>query len=297
MQEKFQRFDPRIHMLRRNFEIFHYREPLLDTGEVHHHDFYEIYFLLEGSVSYWVEGQNYHLKPGDIILINPMVLHRPVLERGGFVYERIVLWIEKPFLESLSQGGARLFDCFEGPLSVKTNILRLNPTQQKELLSALKLLVKESYSEDYGAEAFAIGILMQLMVSLNRISLNYGTKPDGDESASVVSEVMAYIREHYGEELSLESLAQRFFVSKYHLSHEFSRAVGTSIHRYITLRRILAAKQLLSEGISATEAAVRCGFKDYTGFYRAFKSECGISPRDFCLDRAEKKQTVVYHTN
>ena len=289
MSETFQRFDPRIHMLRRKFEIFHYREPLLDAGEVHHHDFYEIYFLLEGSVSYWVEGQNYHLKPGDIILINPMVLHRPVLEKGGFVYERIVLWIEKPFLESLSQNGAELFGCFEGPLSVKTNILRLNASRQKEILTALKLLVKESYSEDYGAETFATGILMQLMVSLNRISLNRDTTPDERESSSVVPQVMSYIREHYSNELSLEGLAQHFFVSKYHLSHEFSRAVGTSIHRYITLRRILAAKQLISEGVQAGEAAVRCGFKDYTGFYRAFKAEYGKGPRDFFLDNLQNR--------
>jgi AraC-like DNA-binding protein len=80
------------------------------------------------------------------------------------------------------------------------------------------------------------------------------------------------------EELSLDGLAERFFVSKYHLSHTFTREVGVSLHRYITMRRLLMARQLLSAGVPAGQACSACGFTDYTSFYRAFKAEYGISP-------------------
>jgi len=69
-------------------------------------------------------------------------------------------------------------------------------------------------------------------------------------------------------------------VSKYHLSHEFSSIVGTSVYRYIMLKRLLIAKQMLSSGISPGAVCINCGFGDYANFFRAFKAQYGISPRD-----------------
>ena len=82
------------------------------------------------------------------------------------------------------------------------------------------------------------------------------------------------------DDLSLELLASKFYVSKYHLSHEFGKAMGTGVYRYIMLKRLLVARQLLLKGMSAGEVCSKCGFKDYTNFYRAFKDEYGISPSE-----------------
>ena len=116
------------------------------------------------------------------------------------------------------------------------------------------------------------------MVQLNRIALH--TQPQEEETAvsHLVDQVLHYIGRHINEELTLDGLAERFFVSKYHLSHTFTKEVGVSLHRYITLRRLLMARQLLSTGIPAGQASSACGFTDYTSFYRAFKAEYGISP-------------------
>ena len=97
----------------------------------------------------------------------------------------------------------------------------------------------------------------------------------------MVTELLSYINEHYADSLSLEGLAKRFFISKYHLSHEFSRAVGTGVYRYIMLRRLTVAKQLLSDGVAPGEVYGQCGFQDYTSFFRAFKAEYGVNPRTF----------------
>ena len=72
-----------------------------------------------------------------------------------------------------------------------------------------------------------------------------------------------------------------FFVNKYHLSHEFNRLVGTSIYRYVIQKRLVIAKQMLSDGLPPTDVYQHCGFGDYSNFYRAFKAEYGISPKDF----------------
>lgn len=102
-----------------------------------------------------------------------------------------------------------------------------------------------------------------------------------DNDERFVFNVLKYINENYSEDMSLDFLAERFFVSKYHLSHSFRREVGVSVYRYIMLKRLLAAKELLQSGMSAGEVAHATGFGDYASFWRAFKTEYGISPKEF----------------
>ena len=99
-----------------------------------------------------------------------------------------------------------------------------------------------------------------------------------EESSPLISNVLLYIGDHYDKPLSLEMLSQKFYVSKYHLSHEFSRIVGTSIYRYVMLKRLVMARQMLSNGIAPGTVSISCGFSDYSNFYRAFRAHYGISP-------------------
>ena len=87
-------------MIRRDFEIYRYR--YMDEVELHHHDFYEIYMLLRGSVSYTVENRIFHMRAGDLMLISPLELHQARVDSNDEPYERIVLWVDRGYLESLS---------------------------------------------------------------------------------------------------------------------------------------------------------------------------------------------------
>lgn len=288
MSSKAQLFDPRQTMRRSGFEIFHYRDTHLGDVELHHHDFYEIYLFLSGEVDYWVDGRLYHLQPGDLLLINPMEFHRPVVKGEGEAYERVVLWIERSYLEGLSTEGVSLTRCFDHALPTHTNLIRTSSLWRSDLTARMNALVREYYGDEYGSLLCANGLLLQLMVELNRVALQNDGGTQREESSPLVSKVLAYIADHYAEEMSLESLAQQFFVSKYHLSHEFSRTVGIGVHRYIILKRLLIAKQLMTDGVLPGDVFAECGFRDYTNFYRAFKAEYGISPRA-CVSRDEKK--------
>ena len=274
MRERSQRFDPRQTMQTDTFEIFHYKDPQPGAVEVHHHDFYEIYFFQGGQMDYWVEGRILHLTAGDLLLINPMELHRPLIPMQTPTYERIVLWINKAYLEGLTEDG-QLSRCFDPSLP---NLIRPTAAERTTLTAWLSNLLRETYSRDFCSEYSAFGIFLQFMVQLNRIALH--TQPQQEETAvsNLVDQVLHYIGRHINEELTLDGLAERFFVSKYHLSHTFTREVGVSLHRYITLRRLLLARQLLSAGVAAGQVCSACGFSDYTSFYRAFKAEYGISP-------------------
>lgn len=279
MRERAQRFDPRQNMHRQDFEIFHYRDPRPDTVEVHHHDFYEVYLFLGNEMEYWVDGSILHLQAGDLLLISPMELHRPIVKPDTSVYERIVLWINKSYLENLSNESVNLTRCFDNTIPTHTNLLRPTNAQRYDIMTRLGELVRESYSNDYGGQLCASGIFLQFMVELNRMAMQSNIHlEEKEEPPKLIAQVLTYIGEHYNEDLSLDSLAQQFFVSKYHLSHEFTRAVGVGVYRYIMLKRLLTAKQLLTDGLAPGEVYGKCGFGDYTTFFRAFKAEYGISP-------------------
>lgn len=273
MQKRVQRFDPRQKMNSDTFEVFHYLDLESRHLDAHFHDFYEVFYFIGGDVDYWIDGSLYPLKPGDILLIRPTELHKPVpRDVASANYERIVLWLEKSYLENLEDG---IFTaCFD--IAANTKILRPSHGLRGQLTPLFEQLVREFYADAFGSKSYTRGVLLQLLTVINRIALT--GQATGGSTPTFVTDILTYINTHYGEPLSLDALASHFFVSKYYLSHEFKKAVGTGVHRYITLKRLSVAYDLLSDGVSPNQAAVQCGFGDYTAFYRAFRAEYGISP-------------------
>lgn len=275
-------FDPRQSMSSPTFEVFHYRDAKFEGVAVHQHDFYEVYFFISGNVEYRVEGKSYLLKKGDLLLINPLELHQPRIRPDQNPYERIVLWINKNYLSRLCTNSTSLSQCFDNTNPQHTNLLRLTKAQQSYFSTKLSELIEESLSKDYGSDLAAEAILTRFLVELNRLTLNSDKQIESDKiSSPLIPNILSYINEHYCEKISLSSIADEFFISKYYLSHAFNDVVGTSVNRYITLKRLINAKQMLSSGIKPTTAAIHCGFNDYAGFYRAFTTEYGITPKEF----------------
>ena len=132
------------------------------------------------------------------------------------------------------------------------------------------------------SDLYCLTLLGQILVLLNRVAQRTVRETEsGSDADSVVYRILSYINDHYNEDLSLDFLANKFFISKYHLSREFNRLVGTSVYRYIIQKRLAMAKQMMSAGVPTSEVYQHCGFGDYSNFYRAFKSEYQISPRAY----------------
>lgn len=273
-------FDTRQSMTNKRFEIFHYCDQLMRNVSVHHHDFYEVYFFLSGNVSFRVEGRTYHLGSGDILLINPQELHQSEISPDS-PYERIVLWIDGAYLAELSSADANLFACFDHEAENHTNLLRLSKNRRAAIAQLLEKLTHEFYSNEFGSQIFAEGLLMQFLVEINRYVHTNANKAAKREESALISQVLSYISAHFHENITLESLAATFYVSKYYLSHEFRNQVGTSVYRYVIFRRLMHARNLMAQGQAPGEVYGVCGFGDYANFYRAFKAEYGISPREY----------------
>ena len=288
-----QHFNEKQQMKGDHFELQYKRDTVLNDVELHHHDFYEIYFLISGDVTYTIESKLYKVLPGDILLLSPRELHQVHIQAERSVYERYVLWLSPEFVAQLSSDNSDLLQALDPSRPGYANQLRLQSSDRQRVLSLLEQLYQEDQETAFGSDLLPRSLLTQLLVTINRLALRQDLPfEDLSRSSKTVTQVIEYINLNYAEALSLDLLADKFFVSKYHLSHEFQRQVGTGVYRYIQKKRLQIARHLLSQGQKPNAVYSQCGFADYTGFYRAFRSEYGSSPKEFAVQSKTKGSTI-----
>ena len=125
MPAPFQPYTRRQTMIASDFEVYRYRSTYMNEVALHHHDFYEVYLLLRGQVSYIVENHLYKMRPGDLMLVSPLELHQARIATDSEPYERIVLWVARSYLERHSSPRTSLTRCFDTSIPSHTNLLRL----------------------------------------------------------------------------------------------------------------------------------------------------------------------------
>ncbi len=294
MTERIQQFTDRQTMTSRSYEIYHYRDLYPNEVALHHHDFYEAYLFLSGDVDYIIEGRVHHVQPGDVLVISPGEFHQPMFRGEHQRYERYVVWIDKTYLEQTVIYSDPLNSCFARASKYHANLLRPDEETLKLIQQILDSILREQQERGFAWDLMCDICILQVMVMLNRLAAQEHTPPElQSRSSSVVGKVMMYINEHYREDLSLDLLANKFFISKYHLSREFNRVMGTSVYRYIIQRRLAMGRQMLASGAPSSEVYQHCGFGDYSSFYRAFKSEYGMSPKEYATQQKKDMELAA----
>lgn len=99
-------------------------------------------------------------------------------------------------------------------------------------------------SQEFGSRRMADTLCQQLLIAVNRDLLADRTAQEETDSYRVdpkMEEVLRYILDHLGEELTVESLSKRFFISRYYLMHRFKAVTGYTVHQYISQKRLLRA--------------------------------------------------------
>ena len=282
MGEKMHQFTSRQNMIRNDYEFYHYKDdPHLEV-EFHSHDFYEVYFYISGNVTFIVEGKVYHLRPGDIMLVNNKEIHRTVISPGA-MYERYLIWVKPDYIAKYCNKNTDLSKCFESATIRKYNLLRPSSESLLHLKSIVTKLEKANDSTGFGCEILKDIYLAELIVFLNRVYLDTDVQRIEEDITynEKISNIIQYINLNIGEELSLDELASRFYLSKYHLLREFKKYTGYTIHQYIQKKRLILARTLLRENIKISEIIIKCGYGDYSNFIRAFKKEYGVSPKRY----------------
>jgi len=270
----------RQHMLREDFEVFHFSGSNGVQIALHFHDFFECSLLLSGKLSYQIESASFAEQPGDLLLISPNQLHRPLFIHGTEPYERIVFWLSRSFVERLSDEQNDFSACFSGG---RTGAIRLGGAVRAQITRLFSELITASSGEPFGRELLCRSIASSLLVYLNRIARGTADSiPHGEIHVSpLVQQVSDYLDAHLDEAITLDSIAQTVYLSKYYLERKFKEETGTSIYQMLLQKRMIRARNLMREGLPMMQVAMHCGFADYSGFYKAFRSAYGVSPRDY----------------
>ena len=283
MNDIIQNFTHRQTMATPNYEYFHYKDTSSLKVKYHNHDFYEILFFISGKVIYAIEGFNYRLEPGDILLINNNDLHQPVVD-SDTPYERAIFWIKRDYLENVGQSDTNLLLCFDTVKKEKNHLLRPNPEYALKIKEIRDKFENSCNSISYGNVTLRTIYLTELLITVNKAYIDcYGEKIDIDKIKynPDINRIIEYINFNISGNLSLDMLSDKFFISKYHMEREFKKYTGLTIHKYITQKRLILSKEYLQKGFSVIETYQKCGFNDYSNFIRTFKNEYGIPPKKF----------------
>ena len=259
-----------------DFRLFHLSDAQGTRVDFHYHEFCKLLLLRSGSGGYVAEGRRYALETGDIVLIGHHCVHRPEFQ-PGVPYERMIIYISPEFLRSRSTADCDLLEIFSGEPG---HVLRLEEQDRRQIFRLASRLEQEMSAGDYGSRILSGGLLLHLLVEIGRARRTSPREipaPPLTEN-SRVADILAYLDAHLTEDLSIDALAEEFYVSKYHMMRLFRQETGQTIHGYLLDKRLLHARSLIARGLSATESCFRSGFRSYSSFTRAYGRRFGTTP-------------------
>ncbi len=273
-------FKSRQYMLQKDFELYYYNDTHMKPVADHAHDYYEFYFYLEGKVSINIDGMGHVLRAGDIIVIPPKTVHHMDILNPNVPYRRFVFWVSCSFMDHLRERTADYAYIAERAEDRRLFITNFDPAAFSAFENRIFRLLEEIHARRFGRDEYILLAVDELILALSRAAYTKDTPAGKTEELTLSEKLIDYIDGHLEEDLSLELLSQKFFVSRYHIAHTFTDTFGVSLHRYVQKKRLEKSRHLIMSGIPATSAFLQCGFTDYSSFYRAFKAEFGISPKE-----------------
>lgn len=253
---------------------------------IHNHPTYELYYYLQGSASFLINGVEYPLEPHTLLIFPPNAFHG-IRVTDDQPYERFTLHFSAESL-SLERRSALLRAL---PRAEKTGVFPcLRQNMEGTAMHALLLQLDACAAHDSPTQEKLLPILLEALLATTMLASTAQEIPAGDTHITSAQEsIITYVNEHFTESITLDALSERFFLSKHHLNRVFRKATGTTVRDYLINKRVIYVQQLLINGIPATQAATLAGFGDYTAFYRAYTKRFGHAPSQ---DRGHNRTTV-----
>lgn len=251
----------------------------MKTIDFHYHDFHKILIFLKGNTSYCIEGRTYDLTPNDIVFVHAGEVHRPI-QHDTSTYERIVIYISKVFLDSYQKENNDLSLCLKRAHESRSHVLRVPAFHSTKLGNVVTELERSFNSQEYANELYHEVLFLEFMIQLNRAAIRDGIEYIANSASNPkIIAILDYLNKHLTEDISIDLLADTFYLNRYYLMHTFKEETGYTIGQYVTTKRLLMARDLISGGMQITNACYECGFKNYSTFFRAYRKSFGNTPK------------------
>lgn len=243
----------------------------LTTELLHCHDRYEILYVIEGQGKCLIEGAQYPVKPRSVFVFTPLS-YRAFYPDEGCIFDVATFLFDEHLVSESVREILKSFGMGENDISPAAFYNADNISDQIALLVD-RVENANSFPEQERAKYLGL-LISELILFISMASRENG----GYDESELGARVIRYLNENAERDISLDRLARRFFVSKYHLCRAFKKHNGISVHGYINRKRVMYAKQLIESGETASRAAYQVGFGDYSAFYRAYVKIVGKSP-------------------
>ena len=263
----------------------HYSHGLREVGStlpfLHYDKDLIIEYYRRGEASLRIEGNLYDIKEGDVVLLNPDEMH--VSERKDNCYmEKIVLHINDGLIGQFSADRSVFFEKIAKKAKGKGNLISSDmakkPGLSKKIDECLALAKENTAESDILLCCKTVEVLFIVCSLIQNVD---DISADTSKGNKTVNLIIDYINRHYAEEITLNSLAERFHFSKYYISHLFKDFVGISPGDYLIARKLYVANNLIRGGASVKEASLSVGFNNYSNFFRLYKKYFNITPQQF----------------
>lgn len=264
----------------REFEIYHSINTNPQPSIYQSHHFYEIYFLLQGSIRVIVDELDLNPVLGETLIYPPNCMHRITHTDSTVPYERFYIYLSKEYLSAVSTADYSFIQELEQLTAGGRCFFRPGEEAVRELTEKADEIIEAA--RDTSPAAVLANRCRMTMYLIRLLGLLKESIASTEDSASSrMNELIRYINQNAAQPLSLDQLEEVFGISKYVLLHEFKDYTGMSVYQYILTRRVILAQQLIQQGAKTNQACEQSGFSDYTSFYRAFKARTGKSPNQY----------------
>lgn len=252
------------------------------SAVAHIHDAVEMIYVIKGSYSVLLNGEQYHITQGDMILFCSGVIHHIVSEEQE-ENSYYVLKINPSILWELSPTGqgTQYVLQFAHNRGERKCFWTKAELEDTPLLQTIQKLIKEARCGGYASELAMRIYAVELLLSVLRSDVaKEKNELLQDETAHRIYDIMIYMREHYAEEINERMLARKMGMSYSYFSRTFRRVIGQSFRAYLnTIRVDQAERALLTTSKSVSEIALDCGYNSLSYFISVYRAIKGETPR------------------
>ena len=271
------KFKPQCFTMKRNdlYEIF---------KSYHHHDIYEIIYIIKGNVDFFVEEKKYELTDGDMILVHPNLLHKLVFANKSEC-QRVIVNFTSAYAEKFNSHDTNILNIFD--LINERGMYKISfyPEKRKRLVKYFEEMEKHQFSNEFGSDLLYNINFAEFMLLINKVYMNLPEEDLIQKNINnpYVTKIIEYINQHIDKKIQLQDIANHLSLSVSRISHIFKNVTGLSIMNYIIKKRLVLAKELLKNGEHIKTVYLKCGFPDEASFFRYFKQEYKTTPKKYAL--------------
>lgn len=247
---------------------------------LHRHDVMEILVFLGGECEFFCEGKTYSLKRGDVVVIPPDAVHQAIVKNFDN-YQRIIISVSQHLIDDFISSSPSLKENMMYQKAQGSYVLHLQSKNFQDIISSLEEI---THRINHSQDTFPFTLNYLLFQSLQILFNPTGSMPklsNTNELDQRIVSILEYIETHLtNPDLSLDNVSTYFHLNKYYFSHYFKKNMNLPFYRYISLKRLSYAVTMIKQNqLSIEKIALKCGFSDYSSFYRLFKKEYKLSPK------------------